>query len=182
MDFIQKHIWGLWLIRPKLIFDERGYFMETYMKEEFERRVGTIDFVQESQSCSVCGVLRGMHYQQGEAAQAKLINVLEGTIQDVVVDLRKDSNSFGKYETVELSAENKLQFFIPRGFAHGFLVLSEWATINYKVDNVYCPDAERILYAGDKDVNILWDKRCELWKQSEKDRLGSSLREIEVQL
>lgn len=182
MDFVQKRICGLWLIKPRLIYDNRGYFVETYKKREFEQHIGIINFVQESQTCSAYGVLRGLHYQKGKDAQAKLISVLEGTIQDVAVDLRKDSNSFGKYEIVELSAKNKLQFFIPRGFAHGFLVLSEWATISYKVDNAYCPSAERILYAGDKDVNILWDKRCEFWKQSEKDRLGKSLKEVEIQL
>lgn len=182
MDFIQKHICGLWLIKPKLIYDKRGYFVETYKKIEFDQHIGSISFIQENQSHSICGVLRGMHYQEGSNAQAKLVSVLEGVVQDVAVDLRKNSDSFGKYESIELSAENKLQFFIPKGFAHGFLVLSKVATITYKVDNEYYPDSERTLYAGDKDVNILWNKKHRHWKQSIKDQMGESLKQIEAQL
>jgi dTDP-4-dehydrorhamnose 3,5-epimerase len=182
MDFIKRRICGLWIIKPNIIFDERGYSLECYKKCEFEQYIGEINFVQENLSRSFYCVLRGMHYQKGNNAQAKLVSVLDGIIQDVAVDLRKNSSSFGEYELVELSDKNRLQFFIPRGFAHGFLVLSNVAVVSYKVDNVYCPNSEMTLYAGDKDLNISWAKGHSFWKQSNKDCLGKSLKEIEKQL
>ena len=127
MNYIQTEIDGVWLIEPRVFSDERGYFMEAYKKEEFEANIGPVNFIQDNESKSSFGVLRGLHYQKGEHSQAKLVRVLKGEVLDVAVDLRKSSPTFGKHVCVLLSEENKRQFFIPRGFAHGFAVLSEEA-------------------------------------------------------
>ena len=140
MEFIEQSIPGVYVIEPKKFGDARGYFMETYRQDLFEQHVGKIDFVQDNESRSTYGVLRGLHFQKGEFSQAKLVRVIEGCVLDVAVDLRKSSPTFGKYVAVELSSENARQLFIPRGFAHGFLVLSPTATFVYKVDNVYAPN------------------------------------------
>ena len=124
MEYIATELQGVFVIQPKVFNDERGYFFESWKKEEFEKHVGKVDFVQDNESKSSFGVLRGLHYQKGEASQAKLVRVIKGRVLDVAVDLRKSSPTFGKYVAVELSDENKKQLFIPRGFAHGFLVLS----------------------------------------------------------
>ena len=139
MNYIQTEIDGVWLIEPRVFSDERGYFMEAYKKEEFEANIGPVNFIQDNESKSSFGVLRGLHYQKGEHSQAKLVRVLKGEVLDVAVDLRKSSPTFGKHVCVLLSEENKRQFFIPRGFAHGFAVLSEEAVFTYKVDNKYAP-------------------------------------------
>ena len=142
MNYIQTEIDGVWLIEPKVFSDERGYLMEAYKKEEFDANIGPVDFIQDNESKSSFGVLRGLHYQKGEYSQAKLVRVLKGKVLDVAVDLRKSSPTLGKHVCVLLSEENKRQFFIPRGFAHGFAVLSEEAVFTYKVDNKYAPQAE----------------------------------------
>ena len=131
MNYIQTEIDGVWLIEPKVFSDERGYFMEAFKKEEFEANIGPVDFVQDNESKSSFGVLRGLHYQKGEHSQAKLVRVIKGEVLDVAVDLRKSSPTFGKHVCVLLSEENKRQFFIPRGFAHGFAVLSDEAIFTY---------------------------------------------------
>ena len=146
MNYIQTEIDGVWLIEPKVFSDERGYFMEAYKKEEFEANIGPVNFIQDNESKSSFGVLRGLHYQKGEYSQAKLVRVLKGKVLDVAVDLRKSSPTFGKHICVLLSEENKRQFFIPRGFAHGFAVLSEEAVFTYKVDNKYAPQA--VVFSG----------------------------------
>ena len=138
MNYIQTEIDGVWLIEPNVYSDERGYFMEAFKKEEFEAKIGPVDFVQDNESKSSFGVLRGLHYQKGEYSQAKLVRVLKGKVLDVAVDLRRSSPTFGKHVSALLSEENKRQFFIPRGFAHGFVVLSEEVVFMYKVDNKYC--------------------------------------------
>ena len=135
MDYIKTEIDGVWIIQPKVFNDARGYFFEAWKKEEFEQHVGRVDFIQDNESKSSYGVLRGLHYQKGDFSQAKLVRVIKGRVVDVAVDIRRNSPTFGKHVMVELSDENKRQFFIPRGFAHGFLVLSDEAVFTYKVDN-----------------------------------------------
>jgi dTDP-4-dehydrorhamnose 3,5-epimerase len=178
MEYIETEITGLWIIEPKVFTDARGYFMETYKKERFDRQIAKVDFIQENESKSSYGVFRGLHYQEGDTAQAKLVRVIEGKVWDIAVDIRKNSPTFGKYYALELSGENKRQFFISRGFAHGFLVLSETAVFSYKVDNGYSPSTERILNCFDPDIAIQWPIDQSLLKLSEKDKVGKSLKEI----
>lgn len=178
MNFIKTEFEDLWIIEPLLKEDARGYFAETYKKIEFEKRKLKVDFIQDNESKSSFGVLRGLHYQEGEAAQAKLARVTEGKILDVVVDIRKDSPTFGRYQMMELSAENRRQFFIPRGFAHSFLVLSETAVVSYKVDNVYTPEAERTIFCFDPDLNIPWPLDQSQLILSEKDKKGKLFKDI----
>ena len=140
MNFIQTEIPEVIIIEPKVFGDSRGYFLESFNKKEFERNIGKIDFVQDNESKSTYGVLRGLHYQLPPFAQSKLVRVIKGEVLDVAVDIRKGSPTFGKHVAVELSEENKKQLFIPRGFAHGFLTLSKEAIFTYKVDNYYAPD------------------------------------------
>lgn len=156
MNYLKTDIEGVFILEPKVFNDARGYFFETYRKSDFDANVCVTDFVQDNESKSSRGVLRGLHYQKGTFSQAKLVRVIKGKVLDVAVDLRKSSPTFGKYVMVELSEENKKQFFIPRGFAHGFLVLSEEAIFTYKVDNVYAPDQEASIRFDDKDINIDW--------------------------
>jgi len=178
MEYIKTEIDGLWVIDPVVFKDERGYFMESFKKAEFEQIIGKVDFIQDNESKSSFGVLRGLHYQEGEAAQAKLVRVIQGKVLDVAVDIRKASATFGKYVAVELSEENKRQFFISRGFAHGFLVLSETAVFSYKVDNIYSPAHERTINCMDSDIAIQWTLDKSLIRMSEKDKLGKPLKEI----
>ena len=157
MNYIQTEIPGVWILEPRVFNDARGYFMETWREEDFNQAIGSeVRFVQDNQSMSSRGVLRGLHYQKGEASQAKLVRVLQGTVVDVAVDLREDSPTFGKYVMVELSDENKRQLFIPRGFAHGFQVLSETAVFTYKVDNRYAPETECSIRYDDPSIGIEW--------------------------
>lgn len=179
MNYIQTEIDGLWLIEPKVIKDSRGYFMESFKKEEFETTIGKVDFVQENESQSVFGVLRGMHYQKGAYNQAKLVRVVKGRVLDVAVDLRKSSPTFGKYFSVELSEDNKRQFFISRGFAHGFLVLSDEAVFSYKVDNIYAPQAEASINFQDKTLSIDWPVAEPQLIISDKDRVAKPFAEAE---
>lgn len=156
MDYVQTEIDGVWVIQPKVFNDSRGYFMECFKQEEFEKNIGKVKFIQDNESKSSFGVLRGLHYQKGECSQAKLVRVIKGRVLDVAVDLRKSSPTFGKYVSVELSDENKRQFFIPRSFAHGFLVLSEEAIFTYKVDNAYAPQSEASIRYDDATIGVDW--------------------------
>ncbi len=156
MKYTEQAIPGVWVIEPTVFNDSRGYFFEAFKKEEFEQHAGKVDFIQDNESKSSYGVLRGLHFQKGEFAQAKLVRVIKGEVLDVAVDIRKDSPTFGKYVSVLLSEENKKQFFIPRGFAHGFLVLSPEAIFTYKVDNIYAPQAEGGIIYNDPKIGIEW--------------------------
>lgn len=145
------------IIEPRVFKDSRGYFFESYNKKEFDQLVGyEIDFVQDNEAVSSYGVLRGLHFQKGEYAQAKLVRVIKGKVLDVAVDIRKDSLTFGKYVSQIISDENKLQMFIPRGFAHGYLALSESVVFQYKCDNYYCPEAEAGFAYNDEMIGIDW--------------------------
>lgn len=156
MNFIKTAIDGIFIIEPKVFNDPRGYFFEAFKQEEFEKNIGNVNFVQDNESKSSYGVLRGLHYQKGEYSQAKLVRVIKGKVVDVAVDIRKSSPTFGKHVMVELSEDNKRQLFIPRGFAHGFLVLSQEAIFTYKVDNVYAPLYETSIRFDDPEINIEW--------------------------
>ena len=156
MEYKETEIKGVFVIEPKVFNDARGYFMEAWKREEFEAHVGKVDFVQDNESKSSYGVLRGLHFQKGACSQAKLVRVIKGRVLDVAVDLRKSSPTFGQHVMVELSDENKRQFFIPRGFAHGFLVLSEEAIFTYKVDNPYAPQQDAGIRWNDPDLGIDW--------------------------
>ena len=180
MNYIKTSLEGVYIIEPKVFNDQRGYFFEAWKKQEFEENVGRIEFVQDNESRSSYGVLRGLHYQKGEFSQAKLVRVIKGKVIDVAVDIRKSSPTFGKYVAVELSEDNKRQFFIPRGFAHGFLVLSDDAIFTYKVDNIYAPHAEASIRWNDEDINIEWPINPEDVVTSAKDLNASSLRDAEV--
>jgi len=177
MEYKETEIKGVWIIEPKVFNDQRGYFFESWKKEEFEDHIGHIDFIQENESKSSYGVLRGLHYQKGEYSQAKLVRVIKGTVFDVAVDIRKSSPTFGKHVMVELSDENKRQLFIPRGFAHGFLVKSDEAIFTYKVDNVYAPQHEASIRWNDSDINLQWPINPEEVLTSEKDLKGCTLHE-----
>lgn len=145
------------MIEPKVFNDARGYFFESFKQREFDEYIGHhVEFIQDNESKSGYGVLRGLHYQQGEFSQAKLVRVIKGKVVDVAVDIRKNSPTFGKYVMVELSEDNKRQFFIPRGFAHGFLVLSDEAIFTYKVDNAYAPQSEASIRWDDETIGINW--------------------------
>lgn len=179
MKYIQTEINGLWLIEPKVFSDSRGYFMEAFKKEEFEKHIGKVDFIQDNESKSSFGVLRGLHYQKGEYSQAKLVRVIKGEVLDVAVDLRQSSPTFGKHVSVLLTEENKRQFFIPRGFAHGFLVLSEEAIFTYKVDNAYAPHAEASILYCDESLAIDWPIADFQIIMSEKDKQAKVFREAD---
>lgn len=177
MNYIQTEIEGVWLIEPKVFRDERGYFMEAFKEEEFKAHVGNVHFVQDNESKSSFGVLRGLHYQKGEFSQAKLVRVIKGKVLDVAVDMRKSSPTFGKHVSVELSEENQRQFFIPRGFAHGFLVLSDEAIFTYKIDNVYAPQAEASVRYNDETIGINWPVSEEQVLLSPKDKSAPSFQD-----
>lgn len=166
--FEKTAIEGVYIITPKVYGDDRGYFMETYKKSDFEEAGIHCDFLQDNQSKSRKGVLRGLHFQK-TYPQAKLVRVIKGEVYDVAVDLRKDSETYGKYVGVLLSEENKKQFFVPRGFAHGFMVLSEEAEFVYKCDDLYHPEDEGGLIYNDKTINIDWPEGYDLIL-SEKDK------------
>ena len=181
MNYIEQSVKGVFVIEPKVFGDSRGYFYESFKQAEFDEHIGLhVEFVQENQSKSSKGVLRGLHYQKGDASQAKLVRVVKGSVLDVAVDIRKSSPTFGKYVAVELSEENNRQLFIPRGFAHGFLVLSDEAVFTYKVDNVYAPQADAGIMYNDPQVGIEWPKLdCE-FLLSEKDTKHPLLKDAEV--
>ncbi|MGL5319084.1 MAG: dTDP-4-dehydrorhamnose 3,5-epimerase [Bacteroidales bacterium] len=177
MKFTQTEIDGVWIIEPAKFGDTRGYFMEAFKKDLFEQHIGKVSFIQDNESKSGFGVLRGLHYQEGEFSQAKLVRVVSGKVLDVAVDLRKDSPTYGKHVEVELSDENARQLFIPRGFAHGFVVLSETAVFTYKVDNIYAPQAERTVRFNDPQLSIDWRISDAEMKLSEKDAQGAPFSE-----
>lgn len=174
--FIETSIKDVYIIEPKVFGDNRGYFMETYNKNDFEAAGLHYDFVQDNQSKSIKGVLRGIHMQK-KHPQAKCVRVLEGEVFDVAVDVRKGSPTFGKYVSVILSGENKKMFMIPRGFAHGFLVLSETAIFMYKTDDFYHPEDEAGFKWDDKDINIDWPFKENIIL-SEKDKNAPSFKEL----
>ena len=180
MEFKETEIKGVYIIEPRVFNDARGYFFEAWKKEEFEQHVGAVDFIQDNESKSSHGVLRGLHYQKGSLSQAKLVRVIKGRVLDVAVDIRKSSPTFGQYVAVELSEDNKRQFFIPGGFAHGFLVLSEEAIFTYKVDNIYAPQAEAGIRWNDPDIAIQWPIDLSLVKTSEKDLRQPYLKDAEL--
>ncbi|MDE7411058.1 MAG: dTDP-4-dehydrorhamnose 3,5-epimerase [Paramuribaculum sp.] len=156
MKFTPLSISGLWLIEPQRFGDARGYFSETYSREQFEEHIGRVDFVQDNESMSTRGVLRGLHMQGGADAQAKLVRVSAGEVLDVAVDLRDGSPTYGQHCAVRLSHDNGRQLFIPRGFAHGFVVLSDTACFQYKVDNKYAPQSELSVRFDDPELAIDW--------------------------
>lgn len=180
MDYIKTEIEGVYVIEPKVFCDARGYFMEAWKQAEFNEHVGRVDFIQDNESKSSFGVLRGLHYQKGTLSQAKLVRVIKGMVLDVAVDIRRSSPTFGKHVMVELSEENKRQFFIPRGFAHGFLVLSEEAIFTYKVDNPYAPQAEAGIRWNDPALGIEWPIDSTQVQTSEKDLKQPFLKDAEV--
>lgn len=179
MNFIKTDIDGVYIIEPKIWPDARGYFFESYNKKIFDEAGLIYDFVQDNQSKSSYGTIRGLHFQKGEFSQAKLVRAIEGTVLDVAVDLRAGSKTFGKHVAVELSAENNRQLMIPRGFAHGFSVLSETAVFTYKCDNVYNKASEGGLIWNDKDIGIDWKIPVDKVILSDKDRKHPSLKEFE---
>lgn len=156
-EFIKQNIEDVILIKPKVFCDNRGFFMESYKKSEFIANGIDVDFVQDNHSKSSAHVLRGLHYQANPHAQAKLVRCLKGKIYDVAVDIRPNSETFGQYVKVELSEENKQMLYIPEGFAHGFVVLSEVAEIHYKTNREYAPESDRGVLWNDKDININWE-------------------------
>ena len=178
MNFIKTDIEGVIIVEPRVFEDNRGYFFESYNEAEFVKNGIPNHFVQDNQSKSSYGVIRGLHCQLGEHAQAKLVRVLKGKVLDVAVDARKDSPTFGKYVAVELSEENKRQLFIPRGFLHGFSVLSEEAIFAYKCDNLYCKEAEFGIRYDDEDIGVDWKIPADKVITSEKDRLANKLKDI----
>ena len=180
MEYKETSIKGVWIIEPKVFNDSRGYFFESWKKEEFENHIGPVVFVQENESKSSQGVLRGLHYQKGEFSQAKLVRVIKGKVIDVAVDIRKSSPTFGRFVAVELSEENQRQLFIPRGMAHGFLVMSPEAIFTYKVDNVYAPHAEASIRFDDPTINIQWPIAKEQMLLSPKDQNGKLFEEAEL--
>ena len=180
MEYKETEIAGVYVIEPRVFKDARGYFFEAWKKEEFEAHVGKVAFIQDNESKSSYGVLRGLHYQKGDLSQAKLVRVIKGKVLDVAVDIRKSSPTFGKHVMVELSDENKRQFFIPRGFAHGFLVLSEEAIFTYKVDNPYAPQAEAGIRWNDPELGIEWPIDPKRVLTSEKDLKQPLLKDAEV--
>jgi len=178
MNFIKTAIDGVIIVEPRIFEDDRGYFFESYNQAEFLQNGISNVFVQDNQSKSCYGVIRGLHCQLGQHAQAKLVRVLEGKVLDVAVDIRKNSPTFGQHIAVELSAENKRQLFIPRGFLHGFSVLSETAVFAYKCDNLYHKEAEFGIRYDDPQIAIDWKIPPEKIITSEKDRLANSLKDI----
>lgn len=177
MNFIATKLEGCYIIEPKIINDDRGYFMESFNENTFQKGIGqAIHFVQDNQSFSSKGVLRGLHYQVGEYSQAKLVRVLSGEVLDVAVDIRPNSKTFGEHVSVLLTADNQTQFFVPRGFAHGFLVLSDTATFFYKCDNFYNKESEGGIIYNDKILNIDWGFSENELIISEKDKIQPVLK------
>jgi dTDP-4-dehydrorhamnose 3,5-epimerase len=171
MKFKPQKIEDIFTINPLLLSDDRGYFTETYRNDLLEEYLGyQVHFVQENESMSSRGVLRGLHYQIEPFAQAKLIKVIQGKILDIAVDIRKESETYGKHVSIELTEENKQQVFIPPGFAHGFIVLSDFAVFNYKVDNYYSPDHDRGVAFDDKNLSINWQLSSNEIIVSDKDK------------
>ena len=180
MKYIKADIEGVYGREPTVFDDARGYFFEAWKQAEFNEHVGKVDFIQDNESKSSYGVLRGLHYQKGNTSQAKLVRVIKGKVLDVAVDIRKSSPTFGKHIMVELSDANKRQLFIPRGMAHGFLVLSDEAIFTYKVDNPYSPKTEAGIRWNDPDLAIEWPVDLSTVQTSEKDLKQPFFKEAEL--
>lgn len=180
MKVIDTQISEVKIIEPTIYKDQRGYFFETFNESIFQEKVFNTKFIQDNESKSTFGVLRGLHYQLPPYAQSKLVRVIEGKVLDVAVDIRKGSPTFGKYVVVELSGENKRQLFVPRGFAHGYVVLSDEVIFSYKVDNNYAPEFERGINFNDPKLNINWEIENKDVILSEKDKKNKSLNEVEL--
>lgn len=177
MNVIKTILPGVVIIEPRVFGDNRGYFFESFSQKEFEEKVCKTTFIQDNESRSVKGVLRGLHFQKPPHCQSKLVRVVEGEVLDVAVDIRKGSPTFGKYVSVLLSSENKRQVFIPRGFAHGFVVLSETATFQYKCDNYYAPQSEGSVRWDDPAIAIDWQINPAETLLSEKDKVSPLLKD-----
>ena len=180
MEYKSTNIKGVYIIEPRVFNDARGYFFEAFKQSDFDKNIGHMNFIQDNESKSSYGVLRGLHYQKGDFSQAKLVRVISGKVLDVAVDLRKSSETFGKYIMVELSGENHRQFFVPRGFAHGFLVLSDEAVFSYKVDNDYAPNEEASIRFDDPQLGIEWSVKGVDVVTSDKDLNGKSFKEANL--
>lgn len=178
MEIIKTDIEGLIIIKPQIFKDSRGYFFESFSQREFNEKVTPIQFVQDNESCSSYGVMRGLHFQKPPYSQSKLVRCVKGSVLDVAVDIRKGSPTYGKHVAVELSAENHLQFFIPKGFAHGFAVLSEEAIFQYKCDEFYTPQSEGGIQLMDESLGINWPISADKAILSEKDKKYPKLSEI----
>lgn len=179
MEVIKTAIEGVFIIKPRVFGDARGYFFESFNARDFARETGLdVTFVQDNESMSHYGVLRGLHYQQPPFAQSKLVRVVSGSVLDVAVDIRKGSPTFGQHVAVELSADNHLQFFMPKGIAHGFSVLSKEVIFQYKCDQFYAPQSEGAIAWNDPDLNINWQLPLDVVLLSEKDRHHPYLRDI----
>lgn len=178
MNVIKTKIEGVVIIEPRVFRDDRGYFFESFSQQRFNELVAPVNFVQDNESRSTYGVLRGLHFQKPPYAQSKLVRVVKGVVLDVAVDLRKDSPTFGQYEQVLLSEDNKRQFFIPQGLAHGFVVLSPEAVFQYKCDNYYAPQAEGSVRWDDPQININWQLPLGDILLSEKDKKAPLLAEL----
>jgi dTDP-4-dehydrorhamnose 3,5-epimerase len=179
MIVIETKLKGCFILEPKIFQDNRGYFFESFNQNTFNKLIGqNINFIQDNESFSVKGTLRGLHYQIGEYAQAKLVRVIKGCVLDIAVDIRKESSTYGEYVSLELSEENKKQLFIPRGFAHGFIVLSETAIFSYKCDNFYKKEFEGGIIYNDESLNIDWRLKQEEFIISEKDLLLPNLETV----
>ncbi len=179
MKVIKTAIEDVVIIEPDVFGDSRGYFFESYSQKKFDEQVRKIEFVQDNESKSRYGVLRGLHFQKGKDAQSKLVRVVKGRVLDVAVDIRKGSPTFGQYVAVELTEENHRQLFVPRGFAHGFSVLSEEAVFQYKCDNLYAPHAEGAIAWDDPDIGIDWGVPAEDVLLSAKDAAHPRLKDAE---
>lgn len=180
MNIIETEIQGVYIIEPKVFGDSRGYFFESYSRREFEAKVGPVEFVQDNESKSCYGVVRGLHFQRPPHAQAKLVRVVKGKVLDVAVDLRKDSPTYGRHVSVELSEDNHRQVFIPKGFAHGFSVLSEEAVFQYKCDDYYAPETECAIAWNDPELNIDWRIPADQVILSEKDKRHPELKDLNL--
>ena len=178
MKVIPTKIEGLYILEPRVFKDDRGYFFESYSKREFDRDIANVEFVQDNESCSSKGVIRGLHFQKPPYSQAKLVRCVVGRVLDVAVDLRKGSATYGEHVAVELTADNHRQFFIPKGFAHGFEVLSDMAVFQYKCDEYYHPEAEGGLDPFDADLGIEWKENISEAIVSEKDKKHPPLKEF----
>jgi len=179
MEVIKKALSGVTVIEPRIFKDDRGYFFESFSEREFFEKVGTVRFVQDNESRSSYGVVRGLHFQKPPFSRSKLVRVVEGCVLDVAVDIRKGSPTYGKWLSQMLSSENHLQFFIPRGFAHGFAVLSETAVFQYKCDNFYAPQYEGAIAWNDPDIGIDWQIPADKVILSPKDSRHPLLKDIE---
>jgi dTDP-4-dehydrorhamnose 3,5-epimerase len=180
MQFVPAEIPGLVIIEPRVFGDERGYFFESFRMDIFNKELPGINFIQDNESLSMFGVLRGLHYQLPPFDQSKLVRVVRGKVLDVAVDIRRHSPYFGKHVAIELSGENKRQLFIPRGFAHGFVVLSENAVFQYKVDNIYSREHDRGIAYDDPGLGIDWILKKSQFVLSEKDTGNPMLRDAQV--